>query len=245
MSVTLSLGAAGCSGSTGVTESDAGSSSGNESETGSSSGESNDLPEYLADNWGIRLFDFDADVFDVDEDGRQTIFDDGRIEVEGLGSWEVSLMTIVDPASLGGQTSIFVSNLDLTEERYFLFDPVENYITIGDLTKGVAVSKNPDTTYDVWAFDGDTMDTLTTVDNGFEALKLVEEYNEFTEISPFILLTAFAVAHGPPPEARAADVPVTSVAGATPVCDIFKEFCDCAACLVLEREGACDLCPEL
>ncbi len=22
-------------------------------------------------------------------------------------------------------------------------------------------------------------------------------------------------------------------------------FCDCAACLVLDRQGACDLCPEL
>lgn len=84
-------------------------------------------------------------------------------------------------------------------------------------------------TYDVWAFDGDTMDTLTTVNNGFEALRLVEEYNEFTEISPFILLTAFAVAHGPAPEARAADIPISNgVAGATAVCDIFKELCDCA-----------------
>ena len=27
--------------------------------------------------------------------------------------------------------------------------------------------------------------------------------------------------------------------------EIFKEFCDCAACLVLDRRGACDLCPEL
>jgi len=242
----LSLGVAGCSGSTGVTESDAGSSSSSESETGSSGGETREMFEYLANNWGIRLSNFDVDEFDVDDDGRQTAFDDGTIEVEGLGSWEISLTTIVDPASLGGQTSIFVSNADLTEERYFLFDPVENYITIGDLTKGVALSKNPDSTYDVWAFDGDSMDTLTTVDNGFEALKLVEKYNEFTEISPFILLTAFAVAHGPVPEARMEVQAFSSnVAAATPVCDIFKEFCDCAACLVLEREGACDLCPDL
>ncbi len=232
-SVILSLGVAGCSGSS-------------ESETGSPDGESTELSEYLANTWGIRLSNFEVDEFDVDEDGRQTSFDDGTIEVEGLGSWEISLTTIVDPASLGGQTSIFVSNVDLTEERYFLFDPVQNYITIGDFTKGVALSKNPDNTYDVWTFDGDAMDTLTTVDNGFEALKLVEEYNEFTEISPFILLTAFAVAHGPVPESRSELlVGRSNVAGATPVCDIFKEFCDCAACLVLEREGACDLCPGL
>ena len=75
----------------------------------------------------------------------------------------------------GGDTTLFVSNLDGSDERYFLYDQVNNYITIGGLTKGAAVSKNPDGSYDVWAFDGpDNKNQDLTVPNGFEALKIVE-----------------------------------------------------------------------
>lgn len=105
------------------------------------------------------------------------------------------------------------------------------------------MSKNPDDTYDVWAFDGEAMDQFLTVSNGHEALKLVEEYNDFKTISPYIMM-AIAAAHTTLPEAR---VPMAcgDTAMSPPVCEIFKEFCDCAACLVLDRQGACDLCPEL
>jgi len=203
------------------------------------------LREYLKVTWGIEVSDFAVDAFIVDDDGTQLLIDDGVITVDGLGSQEVSTMTVIDPVSSGGQVSFFVSNLDLSDERYFLFDPVENYVTIGDLTRGVAVSKNPDDTYDVWAFDGEAMDQFLTVPNGYEALKLVEQYNEFKTISPYIMLMALAAAHTTVPEAR---VPVhcDDTAVSPPVCEIFKEFCDCAACLVLDRRnGACDQCPDL
>ena len=206
---------------------------------------------YLKKSWGIELTQFDNAEVLVGEDGTQVFSDDGVITVDGLGEYEVSTETIISPVSQGGQVSFFVSNLDLSDERYFLFDQVENYITIGDLTRGVAVSKNPDNTYDVWAFDGDAMDSFSTVPNGFEALKLVEQYNDFKSIPPYLLLTAFAAAHNGTPEAR---IPLClpglkcrdqSVAAQPPVCELFKEFCDCAACLVLDRQGACDLCPDL
>ncbi len=202
------------------------------------------LAGYLKDKWGIAVSDFEGDAFIVGDDGTQVLLDDGVITVDGLGSQEVSTETIISPASQGGQISFFVANADLSEERYFLFDQVENYVTIGDLTRGVAVSKNPDGTYDVWAFDGEAMDQFLTVPNGYEALKLVEQYNDFKSISPYIMLMAFAAAHTTVPEARfpirCGDTAVTP-----PVCEIFKEFCDCAACLVLDRQGACELCPEL
>lgn len=210
----------------------------------SDSGSDQTLAEYLKSTWGIVVSDFGVDAFIVDDDGTQTLIDDGVITVDGLGSQEVSTMTVIDPVASGGQVSFFVSNTDLSDERYFLFDPVENYVTIGDLTRGVAVSKNPDSTYDVWAFDGEAMDQFLTVPNGYEALKLVEQYNDFKTISPYIMLMAFAAAHTTLPEAR---VPIHcfDTAAPPPVCEIFKEFCDCAACLVLERTGACDLCPDL
>lgn len=202
------------------------------------------LGSYLKDKWGIVVSDFGVDAFIVDDDGTQTLIDEGVITVDGLGSQELSTMTIIDPVASGGQVSFFVSNTDLSDERYFLYDPVENYVTIGDLTRGVAVSKNPDDTYDVWAFDGEAMDQFLTVPNGYEALRLVEQYNDFKTISPYIMLMAFAAAHTTVPEAR---VPIHcyDTAVSPPVCEIFKEFCDCAACLVLDRQGACDLCPDL
>jgi hypothetical protein len=205
------------------------------------------IPEYLKETWGISLSQFEGDGFILGDDGTQLNFDDRVITVDGLGQQEVSTMTIIDPVALGGQVSFFVSNLDLSDERYFLYDPVENYITIGDLTRGVAVSKNPDETYDVWAFDGEAMDNFSTVPNGLEALKLVEQYNEFKSISPYLLLTAFAAAQSGTPEARALPGNTDPGNGASPppVCEIFKEFCECAACLVLDRAGACEPCPGL
>jgi len=204
------------------------------------------VADYLQKTWGIAFSQFDNRDILVGDDGTQVLTDDGVITVEGLGEYEVSTETIISPTSQGGQVSFFVSNLDLSDERYFLYDQVENYITIGDLTRGVAVSKNPDDTYDVWAFDGEAMDSFSTVPNGYEALKLVEQYNEFKTLPPYLLLTAFGAAHNATPEARGTiPVGVQNTAAPAPVCEIFKEFCDCAACLVLDRQGACEPCPNL
>jgi hypothetical protein len=203
------------------------------------------VQKYLKETWGIALSQFDDGDLLVADDGTQVFLNDGVITVDGLGAQEVSTEVIVSPVSQGGQVSLFVSNLDLSDQRYFLYDEVENYITIGDLTRGVAVSKNPDDTYDVWAFDGEAMDSFSTVPNGYEAHKLVEQYNEFKSISPYLLLTAFASAYSARVEARGGLICQWNTAAAPPICEIFKEFCDCAACLVLDRQGACDLCPDL
>ncbi|MCB9754500.1 MAG: hypothetical protein H6713_31565 [Myxococcales bacterium] len=237
---------AACSGGEGETEDSASATETSETGEASETGAEQPIHAYLKETWGITLTDFEVSDFDVFDDGTQWLIDDGRIIVDGLGEQEVSTETIIDAAALGGQVSFFVSNADLSDQRYFLYDQVENYVTIGDLTKGVAVSKNPDDTYDVWAFDGDAMDSFTTVPNGYEALRLVEQYNEFKTISPYILLTAFAAAHAGTPEARIAHkAEDKNVAETPPVCEIFKEFCDCAACLVLDRAGACSPCPDL
>lgn len=208
----------------------------------------NALPAYLKNAWGIKISDFTVDEFMVEADGTQILYDEGTITVDGLGAQTLSTITLIDPAANGGVVSYLVSSADLSEERYFIYDRVENYVAFGDFTKGVAVMSNPDETYDVWAFDGDTKEQYLTVPNGYAALKVVEEYNEFKSISPHILLMAIAAAHTPVPEARIqvrCNSGLDMVAASTPVCDIFKAFCDCAACLVLDRQGTCDLCPEL
>lgn len=203
------------------------------------------LAEYLKSTWGITLTGFTGD-FNASADGTQVYDGTGKITVDGLGTSDIATQTIVSPVAQGGDTTLFVRNTDGSGERYFLYDQVQNYITIGDLTKGVAVSKNPDSTYDIWAFNGDNKDQFLTAPNGFEALKIVEQYNEFKSISPYILLTAFASAHATGPAARfTLRCAVSNTAAVPPVCDIFKEFCDCAACLVLNRKGACSQCPKL
>lgn len=151
---------------------------------------------------------------------------------------------IVSSAQDGGDTTLFVSLPDLADERYFLYDLDQNYITIGDLEQGAAVSRNPDGSYELWTFVGETNDNFLTVPNGFEALKVVEQYNSFKGISPYILLTAFAFAHHSTFEARS-PMPCGDTAATPVVCDIFKESCDCAACSVLNKAGACDQCPNL
>lgn len=206
-------------------------------------GESNPVVSYLKSTWGISVTGFTGDL-EVAGDGTQRYEGTGRITVDGLGTKELRSTTLVSPMAQGGDVTFFVSNLDGSDERYFLYDQAQSYITIGDLTKGVAVSKNPAGTYEVWAFDGDAKDQSLTVPNGFEALRLVEQYNSFKTISPYILLTAIAVGHTSTPEARVA-IHCGDTAATPVVCDIFKEFCDCAACLVLNRKGACGQCPTL
>ena len=208
-------------------------------------GSDNPIPAHLKNTWGIEISGLTGD-FAVDEGGTQIHSSTGRIAVDGLGSNQIRATTIVAPMAMGGETTLMVANLDGSDERYFLYDPVQNYITIGDYTKGAAVAKNPDGTYAVWAFDGThNRDQELRVPDGFEALKLVEQYNTFKTISPYILLSAIAFAHASAPEARGSLIVQSNTAAAPVVCDIFKEFCDCAACLVLKRQGSCALCPKL
>jgi len=203
------------------------------------------VANYLKTTWGIELSGYSQHSNTAD-DGTQTYSFTGKITVDGLGSNDFQSQTIIPPMSQGSDTTLTVANSDGSDERYFLYDQVQNYITIGDYTKGVAVSKNPDNSYEVWAFNGTTKDQFLTVPNGLEALKQVELYNGFKTISPYILLTAFASAHNAAPAARMTYSWRLSNAAAPPVvCDIFKEFCDCAACFVLKRQGACTQCPGL
>ncbi len=204
------------------------------------------VQEYLKQKWGIRVTGFTEhwDTLET-EDGTIIATGSGKISVDGLGESELSTETIISPMALGGDTTLFVSNTDGSDSRYFLYNTVQNYITFGDLEQGVAVSKNPDGTYDLWTFAGESQDNIVTVSDGYEALQVVEQYNGFKDISPYILLMAFAVAQTPATLESRLAIDCDDTAAEPAVCDIFREFCDCAACLVLDRDGACDPCPKL
>lgn len=208
-----------------------------------------ELVGYLRDTWGIEVSLVDESGVEEQRDGTLTLETTVRVTVDGLGARELATNTVIIPDEYGTTTSFFVSNPDGSDERYFLFDRENRYVTIGNAIddQSVIVSANVDGTYEVDIASGEEWTTIATDATGYEALQTVATYNEYTTITPHILLLAFAVANTPSTlETR---IPQTCVSGgvaASPaVCSIFREFCDCAACLVLEREGACDLCPEL
>lgn len=211
-----------------------------------------ELIAYLKDTWGITVSGFrETWVEEQQQDGTLTATGTGKIAVDGLGEQALSTNTAVIPDEFGTTTSFFVSLPDGSDERYFLYDRMNNYVTIGNAndSQSVVISANPDKTYQVDTAIGDAWTTVGTNMTGFQALQEVEKYNEFKSISPHIFLMAFAAAHTPSTFESRIQVfcngGLERVAAAPAVCSIFKEFCDCAACSVLNKQGACSACPEL
>ena len=199
---------------------------------------------YLADTWGIRITGY--------EDWEQYEQDDGSvygggtatITVEGLGAQEVMTDTLIISDEFGTNTSFFVALPDGSEERYFLYDRENNYVTIGDAVgeRSVIVSSNADGTYDVDLAIGEDWQSEGTGLTGAEALEIVKTHNEYTSITPHILLMAFAAAHTPSSLEVRLPIICTDTSATPEVCTIFREFCDCIACDVLDRPGVCDAC---
>jgi hypothetical protein len=209
------------------------------------------IVSYLKDTWGISIVVLESSGVDEQDDGTLTTEALVRIHVDGLGAKELATNTVIISDEFGNNTSFFVSRPDGTDERYFLYDLENRYVTIGNAIddKSVIVSANGDGTYQVDTALGEEWTTIATSVSGAEAMRTVAKYNEYTSIPPHVLLTAFAVAHTPtsldtrnPINCNDNTVMNQHTAAPPAVCGIFKEFCDCAACLVLDRPGACDAC---
>ena len=205
-----------------------------------------ELIAHLEETWGITIEGYDDwEQFEQDDGG---MYGGGTatITVEGLGSQELRTDTVVVSDELGTNTSFFVALPDGSEERYFLYDIDNNYVTIGDAVgeRSVIVSSNSDGTYDVDLAIGEDWQSEGTGLTGAEALEIVKTHNEYTTITPHILLMAFAAAHTPSTlEVRSSFLVGKANVSASPeVCTIFREFCDCIACDVLDRPGVCDAC---
>jgi hypothetical protein len=207
-----------------------------------------ELVAYLKDTWGITISGFRSSYMQsIAEDGTISVTGKGKVIIDGLGEQELATNTVVIPDEFGTTTSFFVSLPDGSEERYFLYDRMNNYVTIGNAndSQSVIVSANPDKTYQVDTAIGDAWTTVGTNMTGYQALLEVEKYNQFKTITPHVFLLAFAAAHTPSTFESRVAVHCSDTAVAPAVCSIFKEFCDCAACSVLSKQGACSACPEL
>jgi hypothetical protein len=215
------------------------------------------IDEWLQQTWGISIVGLDTiENVEVSEDGSSEATASGRIIVDGLGEQDIDIYQIQFSLADGGAMGVLFSEPDTGDERYFIYDQIEGWIGIGDDIAGAAVSKNPDGTYAVWTYVGDdeSQEDFVIAEDGYEALQIVESYNEFMETSPYILLAAYVVAlspsgleaRAPAPSAMSGSPPPPGSEATEPaVCTIFSEFCECAACVVLDRAGECDRCPAL
>jgi len=213
--------------------------------------------EWLQQTWGITIEGLDRlENVEIYDDGSSDATASGRIIVEGLGEQDLEVYQLQFSLADGGGMGILFSEPDTGDERYFIYDEQESWIGIGDDIAGAAVAKNPDGTYSVWTYVGENFEQedFVEVENGYEALRIVETYNEFMSTSPYILLAAYAAALSAPGLEARMPAPnsymglpknPTNNADEPGVCVIFSEFCECAACLVLDRAGECDRCPEL
>ena len=241
---------AGCSDDNGDTTSgtDGADSTAADSTAGADAAANNPVPAYLKDTWGLTVSGLDnwEKSLIKDKDGTITMSDNAFIEIDGLGKFELNLNEVIIEEA--GSTSITFSVTDVksNEESYFLYDVKNNYVTIGSGEKGVSLSKLQDGTYEVFPYDAKGgFGKAVKAKDGLAALKLVEQYNEFKTIPPQVLLMAFAVAHTATWDGRTPVACELAAAETTPVCTLFKGFCECAACLVLDKKGKCKQCPGL
>lgn len=188
-------------------------------------------PRYLA-NGSVELFDPSVTV-----------------EVDGLGTREMGIYSQFEDERHGGGAYTSVTDVATGESRNVYYMPDYSAIAFGDEVGGVMVMANGDGSYEVVTMvdRSPKSDVYEHAEDGIAALELVEEYNDFSSLSDFMLITMYAQGQGEGPEFRTPIACSTGGFARTPaVCTLFKEFCDCTVCSVLgETGGSCSLCPNL
>ncbi len=213
-----------------------------------------ELIEYFDETFGLRLYDWTDNGGGLTENAEGYLVSsaDGLVEIDGFGAREMAIEQLIEPVAMGNELLLQVRDEETGAQRYFLYDFDENYVVFGEDTgvgesRGAGVQSNPDGTYEVWTFDDAVSDRseVEVVADGYAAMRRVDEINGFSALPPHLVMTAFALGHTSAPEARSAGQVVRYEAAIPPACSVFKTFCDCVACRVLDRGGECDLCPEL
>lgn len=243
--------------------------------TACSSAEDSDPPiagftvEWLRESLGVRLSN--AEFFE-EENPADGVYFGGEVDITlaGLGTHRLYMEETIFTPEEGGGVMEYVKDLETDDSRLFFYYPDDNQVLFAqdqsqpdaeffDL-RGTTVERQQDGTYFVIGFDDTQPDETTEIEegaDGFEAVKLVEKYADFSSMTPHMMLFAIAMGQANTPEARIADSCVApncpegceegegSSAARPSFCSIFKEFCDCAACSVNPDGTACPRCPRL
>lgn len=218
------------------------------------------LITFLKDTYGLTLTGLEETAeFELAPNGDLLVEDEFTISVDGLGSRELYMYEEIYSAAEGGGVLLLLEDTATGDYRYFEYNPSDNYLRFSQTAagdprtfpeRGATVQGNADGSYTVWTFDDSKSfdrENEQRAANGYEAMKLVEQYNDFASITPHIMLAAFAFGNTHVPEPRStADCGNTEAAARPPVCTLFKEFCECVACSTLGRTAeTCAQCPKL
>ena len=219
-------------------------------------------PSYFPDTSGTFLArpDLGFSVTEFDEwgpsarrsaDGSIEYFGEAKVTLRFDDARQVEALGLVAPVAAGGRRSLATVDLTTGDERVFSFDVEEGAVVFGDFEGGVFVLANGDGSYGVYTgrFDGPLdPEGFEHASDGYEAWRLVQGFNTFSDTSRHALALAYAMSQMPLVQARTYSVcelpyhctsrmaeedPATN----TRICSIFSEFCVCLLCEISAERG--------
>lgn len=205
-----------------------------------------ELIGYLQNEFGlsIRIVSSEQSMVDGAIELRERL----EVTLAGHGSRMLGLDETVYPDNL---TIVILTDEETGAARYFAWHVADAFIVmgtndfLGENTNLQIVPLENDR-FAIGSFaDGVDVDVNDPepVGDGRAAFDEVERRVGYTDIPPHILMTAFALAHTPAPEARLSST-CGNTAAAPTVCALFEDFCNCAPCLVLDDPAICQQwCP--
>jgi len=209
-----------------------------------------ELVQHLDREFGLSLA-IVSSAESTDADGALRLDQTLRVTLAGHGTREIRLDETVWP---DGLTALFISDLETQDQRYFAWHVNDGFIAFGTNDRPTGENANVEVVpveggrYGVRSFDDTDVSAppVEAMGDGRAAVDTVEAEVRFADVAPHILMTAFALAHTPAPEARAAvNCSQGDLAAAPTVCAIFEDFCNCAPCLVLGDPAVCQKwCPS-
>lgn len=210
---------------------------------------------------GLTISNFDdwAKSAEYQSDGSVEMYGEAQVDIKGMGKHTVTAFLHEDSVAQGAGQTLELTDNAIDNLRYYYFDPNNVFISVGDEIGGVMMYANPDGSYDIDTVndfnDPPSMDQFTHAANGYEAYQTVRDFNQFSDTSPFTMVMAYAMAHGPAVAPRATnwceepncgeDYSDSSggVASEGGVCTVFQGFCQCLLCDVVGQAENCDRCP--
>jgi len=171
-------------------------------------------------------------------DGSEELVGEETVDVHGVDH-QVQIDTKIMPIAMGGGHTLSVTDMTMSTTRTFAFDPMTNTITFSNGKDTATVTQNPDKTYSV---------NGQPAANGKAAVLLLKSSPVYNDIDTWSFVATY-VRCQTCLELAASRAPVdcggsSGTRGDNPpaVCDIFRDFCDCAECDKLGKVP-CSKCP--
>jgi len=204
----------------------------------------------VSDEFGFRMTrPFDAEEQVVDAEGRTIVRGRLWIDLAGRDTREVVMEETFFPLAEGGGIALLLSDPETGASRSFTWDVEGSFISMDRVVpdgsiEGATVVPNPEGSFVVAIYDHGGEQMVEDSAAGRRAFEFVEQQNRYGDAPPHLVMTASALAHASPAEARV-QVTGDDTAPIPPVCAVFDDVCKCAPCVVLRDPAICARrCPE-